>query len=244
MDNTTKQIDNFTCHPIHSLHHVLHPLLSALWIDKFLGPVYRQYWPCAALSDHFFDFCRQHRHLYQCINTSKCISRHRILDGTKDCFFGDDEQSSVVSEFIDLEASADFFRCPSSNTFISSRLVADGFCDCPKNGDNTCDDEYCELVFSQTHISFQTICDGFTELKPLLINGQWMTDETDCQDWLCDNVYTRCDKQWNCADGGDEISCNRSSSSIECPSDSRPCLLPDTNDMACLPVDKMNDSPC
>lgn len=33
----------------------------------------------------------------------------------------------------------------------------------PENDDNKCDDECSDLGFSQTHLSFETVYDGFTE---------------------------------------------------------------------------------
>ena len=31
--------------------------------------------------------------MYQCINSSKCISKNRLFDGVEDCYYGDDENT-------------------------------------------------------------------------------------------------------------------------------------------------------
>ena len=33
------------------------------------------------------------------------------------------------------------------------------------------------------------------------------TDETECEQWECNNIYTHCDEIWNCPNGEDEIGC-------------------------------------
>ena len=40
---------------------------------------------------------------------------------------------------------------------------------------------YMNLIYIRKHISFPTICDGFTELLPININGRNETDETECE---------------------------------------------------------------
>jgi hypothetical protein len=60
-------------------------------------------------------------------------------------------------------------------------------------------------------ISFPGICDGYTELPPNLIDGRNETDETECDDYPCNNTYTRCDGIWNCLDGADEVNCEKPS---------------------------------
>ena len=243
-DNTTIQVDNFTCHSTESILFADNPSLQTDWFGKYPLKVSEKYASCAALPDHYYYFCDSQNSSvrYRCLNTSKCISIQRLLDGIKDCFYGDDEQMNIVERFVDIGNSSAFFRCSSSKTFISSRLVENGRCDCPMLDVHICDDEHSERMFAQTHVSFQTTCDGFTDLEPVMIDGRWMTDETDCELWLCDNLYTRCDQSWNCLDGRDEINCDRSSSlSFQCPCDSRSCVLRNTSELICLPVAKVND---
>jgi len=103
-----------------------------------------------------------------------------------------------------------------------------------QNGLDECsygEDEYdAKKRFVRTRISFQTICDGKTELLPILING---TNETGCEHWECNNTYTRCDNFWLCQNGADEVNCPSST----CPIHHHDCILPnDTSKVSCLPI--------
>ncbi|CAF1391214.1 unnamed protein product [Rotaria sordida] len=82
---------------------------------------------------------------------------------------------------------------------------------------------------SKKHISFQIICDGFTELLPININGR---NETEREQWPCNNIYTHCNGLWNCLNDEDELDCDLSSpssSSSNCSSDQHQCVSPDIN---------------
>jgi hypothetical protein len=94
--------------------------------------------------------------------------------------------------------------------------------------------------YARNHISFQTICDGFTELLPITIDGQNHTDETECEQWLCDNIYTRCDGIWNCLNGADELNCDLSPL-INCPLYNHICVSPSKYELMCLSINKAND---
>jgi hypothetical protein len=82
------------------------------------------------------------------------------------------------------------FKCRKTNKYISQTLVNNSFCDCNDAAlikFQWCDDEENKISFDITvHISFQKICNGFTELLP---DEQNETDETECQQWPCDNIY-------------------------------------------------------
>ena len=41
-----------------------------------------------------------------------------------------------------------------------------------------------------------------------VINGINETDETECEQWECNNIYTHCNGIWNCPNGADEIGCD------------------------------------
>ncbi|CAF5161279.1 unnamed protein product, partial [Rotaria sp. Silwood1] len=66
------------------------------------------------------------------------------------------------------------------------------------------------------------------------------TDETNCEQWPCNNTYTRCDDFWSCLDGADEVDCDPTSLII-CPSYHHICVSPNTNEWICLPIEKAND---
>ncbi|CAF4944680.1 unnamed protein product, partial [Rotaria socialis] len=123
---------------------------------------------------------------------------------------------------------------------IPNRFVENGMCDCPFYDENICVDESLDIYISQRHISFQTICDGFTELLPITIDGVNETDETNCEGYPCNNTYTRCNGIWNCYNGADEVDCD-SSPLIQCSHHHHICVLPDTNQLTCLPITRAND---
>ncbi|CAF0917709.1 unnamed protein product, partial [Rotaria sordida] len=136
----------------------------------------------------------------------------------------------------------DLFKCTIKNICISSALVGDSWCHCGLGQYNACEDEDLNIHYIRTHISFTTICDSFTELIPVTINGRNETDETECEYWICNNTYTRCDGFWNCFNGADEVDCYSSSLSFNCPYQHHHiCVSPHTNQFMCLPLEKAND---
>src|ERR1700734_4168258 len=89
-------------------------------------------------------------------------------------------------------------------------------------------------------ILFPTICDGFQELLPIFIKNRYETDETECEQWECDNTYTHCDGVWNCPNGADEIDCDALSKSI-CSLNGHVCVSLLTYRFICLDISKVND---
>ncbi|CAF1427844.1 unnamed protein product [Adineta ricciae] len=152
---------------------------------------------------------------YQCINSSKCISIESINDYIYDCPHKDDEQ---LTEFNDTD-------------LIFAMLNGCGFC---------VDDGNFEMEDVRKYISFRTICDGYTILKPKFINGRRETDETECEHWECNNIYTRCNHFWNCLDGADEVGC-RIEPTINCSSNEHICISSQDNKLICISLTKMND---
>ncbi|CAF4353476.1 unnamed protein product [Rotaria sp. Silwood2] len=127
-----------------------------------------------------------------------------------------------------------------ANKIIHQSLVQNDNCECQLADYDWCDDEDFHIHYVRKNISFSTICDGFIELIPITIEGQNETDETECEQWSCNNIYTRCDGLWNCRHGEDEIGCDLSSA-LNCPSDHHKCVSPYTNQLTCLSVEKAND---
>ncbi|CAF4081076.1 unnamed protein product, partial [Adineta steineri] len=128
--------------------------------------------------------------LYHCKNSSKYISKYRIVDGIPDCFLKDDEQAFELSCLLNQTLR---FQCPNEKQ-CRSPLISPNICSRAK------DINYEELLFYR-------ICDRIADLPLILINGQNHSDETHCEDWQCNNIYTRCDGFRNCLDGEDEENC-------------------------------------
>ncbi|CAF3948757.1 unnamed protein product, partial [Rotaria sp. Silwood1] len=178
--------------------------------------------------------------MYQCVNSTKCISKFRLNDNRIDCFYRDDEQMTVINGSCSMEPYKKPFICSINNRCISYDRIKDTVCDCEKYDFGLCEDERPDEYYAISHISFQTICDGFVELWPVNIDGRNETDETECEWWPCNNTYTRCDGIWNCFDGADEVDCDRSHL-IHCPLQHHVCASPETNQLTCLPIQKAND---
>ncbi|CAF4145088.1 unnamed protein product, partial [Rotaria sordida] len=175
--------------------------------------------------------------MYRCVNSSKCISKYRLNDGISDCYFDDDEKYLETENICSPTSNIKCYECTSKSKSIHYNRLKDGLCDCP----HYCDDEVPidHIVDIQEHISFQTICDGFTELLPIMIDGQNETDETNCGQWVCDNIYTRCDDIWNCPNGADELNCPNLCVP-NCTSNEHTCVSPKGNEFMCLPIEKAN----
>ena len=178
--------------------------------------------------------------MYQCIDSPKCVDMLHILNGIYDCPQMDDEiisllRSTSAMEFIEKT----HFKCQLNNKYIPLRLVGDMQCDCEPDSRDYCEDEHIFVNYIKTNILFQHICDRFQELSPILIDGNNYTDETECEQWECNNIYTRCNTERNCPHAEDEIDCDFIS--IGCSSKFYRCVSPQTYEFICLPLEKIND---
>ncbi|CAF1457168.1 unnamed protein product [Adineta ricciae] len=179
--------------------------------------------------------------LYQCTNSSKCIGFRRVGNNIRDCPYGDDE--NILKEE-NYPSFTRFIENTYDSTYMERIYPIDGYTD--KKHYCSFDDDFCEVTgrgsnLTQRMISFLTLCDGFKVLYPITIDGQNHTDETECEQWECDNLYTHCDDRWNCWDGRDEMDCNRLPITLNCSSETRICVALDTLNVTCLPLNKIND---
>ncbi|CAF1018247.1 unnamed protein product [Adineta steineri] len=161
----------------------------------------------------------QHLSLYSCKNSSKLISKHRIVDGISDCYLNDDEQEFELSCSLNDTFR---FKCSDENQCLSP-LFPRTRCTPSKTHHNL------------NEILFHTICDRTVDVSLMTIDGQNHTDETDCENWQCNNIYTRCDGVWNCLDGEDEVNCTRPI----CPPHSFACISPLNYTLICLPASQI-----
>ncbi|CAF0945764.1 unnamed protein product [Adineta ricciae] len=157
--------------------------------------------------------------LFQCPGTTKYISTHRVFDGVPDCYKGADEKDVDACQWNHKHR----FKCSTEQKCISFILFQNGVKDC-RNGDD-------EIMSISQQITFQNLCNGYVHLQPITIDEFIETDETHCDDWPCNNLYTRCDGAWNCPNGIDELNCSPST----CPPDTHECISPITKKVICLP---------
>ncbi|CAF1407518.1 unnamed protein product [Adineta ricciae] len=174
-----------------------------------------------------------HLTMYQCKNSIKCISVHRLRDGIQDCPLNDDETFNRSCSLVDAHRR---FAClvNGSKVCFAPFAIDNTFSDCTGGEDEFNENE--ELL--QKQIYFQKLCDGIEELVPVLIDDNYETDETNCNSWLCNNTYTRCDRFWSCKNGADEVNCPPST----CPIFQHRCVFPnDTSKISCLPISQADD---
>ena len=168
---------------------------------------------------------------YQCRNSLKIISKHRLLDGIEDCPNSDDE---FYTESCLLNNLNHRFKCDQQTKCIAYWRVLDGHNDCLDRSDENNN----FINHQQTYLSFPIMCDGFTDLFPITIHGHNYTDETECSYSSCNNVYTRCDYIWNCLDGADEVNCEWPPM---CPPSHHMCLSSVSHQLSCLYINRTND---
>ena len=216
---------SFTCRYLHELPFE-RPIQS--WL-VLVGGVQKYFRRC--LSTAMNNTCEQNvTSLFRCPNTTKCISKHRIADGVVDCAGDEDEK------YENSCALGDRYRFPCSDPkrCVAPILMGDGVRDCVSQND-----EANEVDLEQSaQTSFQNLCNGFTQMRPVLIDGHGETDETNCEHWPCSNGYTRLDGIWNCPNGLDEW---LTGPNLTCAPSDHVCLHPISYNLSCLPVNRVND---
>ena len=166
----------------------------------------------------------QRPQMYQCIHSLKCISIYRLLDGTNDCPNNDDENEILISSSTVIQDFMKHFLMRRREEAIHVYQIRD------------IEQKY----YLRNTILFQHICDRFGELLPININGINHTDETECEQWECDNMYTHCNLEWNCLNGQDETGCTHNNGA-NCSRNFHSCVLRETNQLICLSKEKIND---
>ena len=215
-------------------------------IQNYIEYMHLFFVKCNTILRNDSNFCNSSS-MYQCVNSSKCIAKNRIFDTRRDCDYNDDEKMSqhvFINDVYLNEIPQMHFKCSTINMYISQKLLRDARCHCEdvKYDIFYCDDEDVVSKDIREIISFPTICNSFNDLNPLLIDGQHHTDETECNQWLCNNIYSHCDGYWDCFNGVDEIGCYPSLvSSYNCSSRDHLCISPNASNFMCLSIDKGNN---
>ncbi|CAF0978838.1 unnamed protein product [Adineta steineri] len=164
----------------------------------------------------------EHSSLYRCQNSSKLISKHRILDNIIDCYLEDDERDFRLSCSLD-----DLYRFKCFNETQCRSPIFD-LRRCPFKEDQ---------IATIENILFNQICDRNVDILPQLIDGRNHTDETNCENWPCNNIYTRCDGFWTCQNGEDEENCRPSN----CSGHFLDCISSSNNTFICLPAEQIGN---
>ena len=103
---------------------------------------------------------------------------------------------SLIVHWSSLYGLNILYLCRTTKECLSPLLVQSEDCN---------SDEYTNETLIRKEISFSTICDGYVQLIPFLING---LNETECQYWICNNSYIHIVMDfWNCPNDADEVNC-------------------------------------
>jgi hypothetical protein len=194
---------------------------SVLDLIEMMGVIEQYFRPC--LISHVISHNKSKNHtndyssLYKCQNSSKYISKHRLMDGNRDCSQEDDENYPNSCQLNHRYRVA----CRNASTCWSPVLKND----------------VCTLNEEAEEIPFQDFCNGIEQYTYYDNNGQNYNDEFACEDSMCDNIYARCDGYWACRDGRDENNCGHT----KCPLNKHACVDRFNYTVFCLSADRVNN---
>ena len=208
------------------------------WFISYVWPI-EKLWHCNTILRNDSWFC-DNSTMYQCENSSKCIAKVHLLDSKRDCDYADDEFWMSDDDSCPTNTSQMHFRCSNDTECVARKRITPDNCHCGQDLDGSCVDYFWDIADNREHLSFAKMCDRFPQLQPVLIDGHYETDETNCEQWPCNNSYTRCDGFWHCWDGADEVDCYPSSLLV-CPPYHHICISSKTWNYTCLPISKTND---
>ena len=198
--------------------------------------------------------------LFECHLSHSLISISRVKDKKKDCFYNEDEDSTI--NLCSLNTN-DIFHCLSNrNECIRQSLISDNHYDCIDGSDEylyhghyTCIDLLCgfrplnERTLPEIY-RFEELCDHVVN-RHLFSQQSKETDETDCEYWpySCYSNYTKCNQIWNCPNGHDELNCDNQYNDhirkvFHCKSDEHYCIqLSNSNDINgnCIDLNRTGD---
>jgi hypothetical protein len=159
----------------------------------------------------------------------KCLSKHRLVDYIPDCVDHSDENFNSSCSLNQKHRKTCTPKDISTSTKYGVHCVLPTFANLIGGGSKCAE--------QRQPFHFSIICDGFVEYEKI-INGQRETDEMHCNEWQCDNQYTRCDGIWNCRNGADDAQCSHP----VCKNIiGHPCLLPNASELICLPLSRTDD---
>jgi hypothetical protein len=147
-----------------------------------------------------------HSTMYQCYNSTKCISKYKLLDSYSDCPFNDDE---TYNQSCLLDNTNYRFRClvNDNEKCFAPLAIRNGHNDCDSGDD---ENSLNSLSIYPNNIFFGFICNGHVDSLSVLMDGKFITDESECEYWSCNNTYTQSNGFWSCQNGADELHCSPS----------------------------------
>ncbi|UJR06936.1 hypothetical protein I4U23_011225, partial [Adineta vaga] len=202
-------------------------------MEYYIDEIYKQLNRCNTILYDNSTICVNSQ-MYQCFNSTKCIYTDQLCDGIIDCNDADDEYCPIIND----TCKKGQFKCTLTEKCISIHLIHNIDCDCRTPLIESCEDEIDLFDLKKDYIPYRFVCDGYLQLKPILIDNRYESDETECDYWDCNNTYTNCDSKWNCWNGADEINCNPL---VECTFNHHQCISSETNELICLPLEKTGD---
>ncbi|CAF3815544.1 unnamed protein product [Adineta steineri] len=165
--------------------------------------------------------------LFYCEKSHKYISKHRLIDGIRDCYHNEDESYADSCSLNDTQR----FNCTSETKCLSP--ISIGY-DLPR-----CKNKEDEEIYKSETFVYISLCNHIYNY-PELPREDNETDETNCKWWPCHTPYTRCDNVFQCANGIDELNCPN----VNCNINEFKCQIIDSpNDYYCIPQQYIYEKP-
>ncbi|CAF3252099.1 unnamed protein product [Rotaria socialis] len=189
------------------------------YIIQYMGFYFRPCMNFRGISDGKANYS-DHPLLYNCPNSPKLMSKHRIMDMESDCRDRADERYENSC----LLNHTHRVRCKDTNNCWSYASES-----------TTCS---MDDISDEDEVPFESFCDGIETHYFEDNNGDDTSEESACRPEWCDNIYARCDGYLACSDGRDENNCTR----IKCPSETYPCISSLNYTVICLDVQRFRDN--
>ncbi|CAF0794838.1 unnamed protein product [Adineta steineri] len=165
--------------------------------------------------------------LFYCEKSDKYISKHRLIDGILDCYYGEDESYSDSCSLNDTQR----FNCTSETKCLSPLGIGLKYPQCKGKED--------EKIDNQKLPEYSYLCNNIHHEREIQSTEDGEDDETNCQWWPCHTPYTRCDNIYQCANGIDELNCPN----VNCNINEYKCQILNSNNYHCIPQEYIYEKP-
>ena len=154
--------------------------------------------------------------LFYCERSRKYISKNRVRDSTKDCYFVEDESDNLPLTVLQALNFTDRIKCVTIDEWLPRLEFGNGICNdgnaklhidgCTEASDFLC--QFVKGLYSPPiYYVFKENCNGNLRLRFHIENE---TDETSCDEWPA----FRCDDYWDLKNGEDELNCSSATNSF------------------------------